>query len=692
MSHDEAPHPWAPAADSAAEIARLAALAGGQVHESREEARADGAADLAISGARTVEITLDDAEIARLAALPPIQCDRELPVAAKSLRCQVSTLRAAVKAGRAAESAKGAGSKDADTTGQGQPLNIADIEPWPESIDGNALLTSIAEAIRGYVVLDTAAADAAALWVVHTHAIAAAYVTPRLAITSPEKRCGKTTLLTLLGALVARPQPAANMTVATLFRVITAAHPTVLVDEADTFLRDNEELRGVINAGHCRANAEVLRTVETRDRHEVRKFEVFGPMAIAAIGKLPGTIEDRAIKIAMRRRRPDEAVGRLRLDRLGEFTPLPRGMARWVADYLAVLRAADPAVPAALHDRAADNWRPLLAIADLAGGEWPERARKAAVALTLAGAEDAETMRTMLLRDLRAMFEAVPADPNADPPVIARAAREVLFTSEILDDLHKRDDRPWPEWGKASKPITSRQLAALLKPLKISTNQTVRRGADHGKGYRAADFADAFARYATRLSIGDTVTPCTNPGDFAPPTGDKAGAMSPIRTARKPGNPPLVTMSLMESPRRARMAIRMYRNRHIRRRIRLLRSRGRCRYEGAFAAHRGRRCRWPFRGARRSASPDRARDPASHRCRECSCRGARLAPAPSRSPGPPPRSAPRERGDGDRLGRDGEPLAPTSRGEGSGMDMRRVRRADRRARGADARGQQPGAS
>jgi predicted outer membrane repeat protein len=332
-------------------------------------------------------------------------------------------------------------------------------------------------------VLDQAAADAAALWIVHTHAIDAAYVSPRLAITSPEKRCGKTTLLTVLGALVARSLATANMTTATIFRVIQAARPTLLIDEADSFLSDAEEMRGVINAGHCRANATVLRTVETPqspDGYEVRKFAVWGAMALAAIGRLPGTIEDRAIKIAMRRRRPDEAVERLRLDRLAGLTPLARRAARWVADHAVALAAADPDTPAELHDRAADNWRALLAIADAAGGGWSARARSAAVTLTREGADDGETARTMLLSDIRAAFIAKGVDRIASEDLVACLA--------------SLDDRPWPEY-RAGKPITKVQLARLLKPLKISSG-TIR--LDDGKtpkGYYRRAFEDAFVRY-----------------------------------------------------------------------------------------------------------------------------------------------------------------------------------------------------
>jgi putative DNA primase/helicase len=257
-----------------------------------------------------------------------------------------------------------------------------------------------------------------------------------------------------------------------------------------------------------------MRTVETRDGHEVRGFEVFGPIAIAAIGKLPGTIEDRSIKVAMRRRRPDETVARVRLDRLDALVPLARRAARWARDHIDALRTADPDVPAELHDRAADNWRSLLAIADEAGGGWPERARRAAVALTAAGADDAETMCTMLLADLHELFNAEPSG--------------VLFTAEILAALHKRDDRPWPEY-RHGKPITGRQVASLIKEVGVPTNKTVRRpGAKTDKGYRVEWFVDAFMRY---LSPRQSITRSQRKDSAAFSDPDRSHAADPVTDA-----------------------------------------------------------------------------------------------------------------------------------------------------------------
>ena len=156
-----------------------------------------------------------------------------------------------------------------------------------------------------YLALPEHGAVKLALWTVHAHAFEASFVTPRLAITSPQKGCGKTTVLDLLSGLVPKPLQAANVTAAAVFRTIEAKRPTLLVDEADTFLAENEELRGVLNSGHTR-NGAVIRVVEHEGDFEPRQFSTWAPVAIAKIGKLPGTLEDRSIKLEMRRASPGE--------------------------------------------------------------------------------------------------------------------------------------------------------------------------------------------------------------------------------------------------------------------------------------------------------------------------------------------------------------------------------------------------
>jgi putative DNA primase/helicase len=325
---------------------------------------------------------------------------------------------------------------------------------------------------------------------VHSHCFDAFAVTPRLAICSPEKRCGKTRLLTILLHLCARPLPASNVTAAAVFRTIEKYHPTLLIDEADTFLRDKEELRGVLNSGHTRTMAIVVRTVG--DNHEAAVFSTWAPLAIAQIGRLPATLEDRAVVIAMRRRRSDEQVEPLSEERLDELAPLSRRMARWAGDHIERLRVAAPEVPDLGGDRAADNWRPLLAIADLAGGSWPQRAREAA--RLLQGMESSEDgAGVQLLADLRDLFEG--------------EATERLTSERIVKALGQMEERPWPEW-RQGKSITASQVAKLLKPFGIRP-KTMRIGTSTPRGYEIADLEDAFSRYLP-LSSRNTATPLQN--------------------------------------------------------------------------------------------------------------------------------------------------------------------------------------
>ena len=205
-----------------------------------------------------------------------------------------------------------------------------DLELWPDHVDGADLLDELAATITRHVVMAAAAADAAALWGLHAHCHETAAISPIMAITSPSPECGKTTTLTLLSVLVPRPLPASNITAAALFRAVEKWSPTLLIDEADTFLRDSDELRGIINSGHNRAAAFVIRT--TGDDHEPRRFNTWSPKAIALIGNLPATLASRSINIELRRLGPGETVVPLRADRLDHLVPLARKAARFAFD------------------------------------------------------------------------------------------------------------------------------------------------------------------------------------------------------------------------------------------------------------------------------------------------------------------------------------------------------------------------
>jgi putative DNA primase/helicase len=306
---------------------------------------------------------------------------------------------------------------------------------------------------------------ATALWIIHTYLLDVTDITPRLGIMSPEKGCGKSTLLKLLKSLVYRPLLAANVSAPGVFRVVEMMRPTFLIDEADTFLPDNEPLRGILNAGHERGS-EIVRPVG--EDHVPHLFSTYAACAVAQIGRLPDTIADRSIRIELRRRKPGDRIVELRHGRTGHLDELARRVARWASDNAERVHAIDPAVPPGVFNRTADNWRPLLAIADAAGGDWPECARLVCAA-AVAGAED-ESVKALLLADIRAIF--------------AEKSTDHLSSADLVEALVALEGHPWAEWkGKA---ITQNGLARLLKPFGISPVK---------RTYELFQFDDAFERY-----------------------------------------------------------------------------------------------------------------------------------------------------------------------------------------------------
>jgi hypothetical protein len=407
---------------------------------------------------------------------------------------------------------------------QGRALLFADPEPWPESVRGNELLDELAATFRRHVVLPPSVPEALALWLLHTHAIAAADISPRLAILSPEKRCGKTTLLKVLGALVRRPLQTTNVTTAALFRTIEKFEPTLLVDEADTFLAEREELRGILNTGHDRQGAQIVRCVG--EDLEVRCFKTWAPVAIAAIGAIPETLHDRAVVVQMKRRRPGESVAPLRRRHVGTLAHLPRQCTRWVADHVKKLEAVELVPVAGLSDRAADNWEPLLAIAHVAGGYWPERARMLAVQLANAAArDDSESRGQLLLADVR--------------QVMQRAGGRAS-TQQLVAELNRLPERPWGD-GRGGKGLSVHQLCRSMRRFGIQS-RSVRFGDATAKGFVIEDLTDAFARY-----LGDeTGTPAQQHqnGSIRSSVEAAHGAHVPVsendESSRNPARVPLV--------------------------------------------------------------------------------------------------------------------------------------------------------
>jgi putative DNA primase/helicase len=361
---------------------------------------------------------------------------------------------------------------------QGRRLELADPELWDETVSGIEVFEEATAAIRRYVLLQPQHCVVVALWAAVTFLADVVDILPRLLLTSPTRACGKTRLLTVLGALVRRPLPASSITPSAFFRVIQAAGPTLLLDEMDNArLKEDGELRAVLNSGHERSTAFTIRNVG--EHHVPRRFSTWAPVALAAIGRLPDTVASRCITIPMIRRAPSEHIERLKSAKLmAEFERIRRRLARWCVDNADIIAHSEPVVPTSLDDREADNWTPLLAIADAVGGSWPARARAAAACSV--GVRDEQAPAIVLLADLRELFNAQAADR--------------LSTDSILVALSKLDGRPWPEWHDA-KPISARGLAKLLKPFGIEPRTVKWPGGRTAKGYMLEWFEDAFARY-----------------------------------------------------------------------------------------------------------------------------------------------------------------------------------------------------
>jgi len=373
------------------------------------------------------------------------------------------------------------------TEQQGSTLVFPDIAPWPDPVDGSELLSAFAERLGYYIVLPTHASEALALWALLTYCMESVSHAVRLALLSPTRECGKTRCLTVLAGLVSRPLNSSSITPAALFRSIEAYAPTLLLDEMDNArLGDNDELRALLNSGHSRASAYALRTVG--ENHEPKRFSTWCPIAMAAIGRLPDTVRSRAICVPLQRKPRGLALPRLREERFRiEMEPFRRQAVRWAQDHGPALRNADPDLPTAIDGREADNWEPLIAIADEAGGEWPERVRCAAMGLR--GSEPAGELGELLLADLRDMFELKGCDRMA--------------SADIVAELLKLEDRPWAEFGKSQRSITPVQLAKHLRPFEIKPGN-VRIGSSTPKGYLRSQFEDGWTRYLTPQRLSDS--------------------------------------------------------------------------------------------------------------------------------------------------------------------------------------------
>ena len=424
---------------------------------------------------------VDDETLSRLAAMPPLEYDRCRKQEAERLGIRSATLDQEVGARRVST----------NSIVQGSAVEFPDATPWESRVNGADLLDQVVDTYSRYIALPPGAADLLALWTALTHAFEAFYHSPRLNFRSPEKQCGKSTGLDVMESMTARPLKTENMTAPVLFRLVEAYKPTLLLDEVDTYLDKSEELRGLLNAGHKRG-AKALRC--EGENNTVRGFAAFAPAALAGIGALPGTLHDRSIVVRLAKAKRGEVAARFDSRHTERETELCRKLARWAADNFDKLKNCDPQLPETAFNRLADNWRPIFAVAETAGGDWPKRASEAFAKLTSRDDVDAQGIGTTLLGDICDIFAAEKADR--------------LPSSNLAEKLAAIEGRPWAEWGKHRKPISTNQLANQLRGFGVLP-QKWRDGDETFRGYVLADFKEAFERYLPNTPFPDRHTATT---------------------------------------------------------------------------------------------------------------------------------------------------------------------------------------
>jgi Protein of unknown function (DUF3631) len=377
------------------------------------------------------------------------------------------------------------------------------VEPWPEPVDGDSLLRDIIRRVRRHVVCPHDACLGIALWImfawVHDEV---AIHSPILLITSAEAECGKTTTLAIVSHLAPRAIASVEISKAALFRSIQLWQPSFIIDEFDTVLAskddDKAELRSVINSGHTRGQG-VIRCVT--DEHRPELFSTFAAKAIGMVGrKMPVTTLSRCIVIELRRRAKDEKVDEFAHQDDSELVDLRRRLRRWSMDNTDTLRDVVVPMPEQFHNRRANNWRLLFAIADLCSGteDWGDKARLAATKIE--DASDTSSIGIRLLVDIKRVFD--------------ETGHLTIPSATLVARLKEDEEAPWAEWGRG-KGLTQNSLAVLLGGgggrgrgsrggFGIRSVDVDLAGGTRGKGYRRSQFEEVWTIYLPKETPSST--------------------------------------------------------------------------------------------------------------------------------------------------------------------------------------------
>jgi hypothetical protein len=348
--------------------------------------------------------------------------------------------------------------------------------PWDQPVDLRKLLDALTDQVKTYCILPAHVPETVALWIFHTYVLDATHVTPRLAITSPTEECGKSLLLDTLSKLCLRARLIVEPTAAAIFTAIDAEQPTLLVDEGDQpgGRGVDQLLRKVVNAGHRRGLTVARKGIS---------YETFAPVAVASIGRQTRTWESRAIKFLVQRAKSSEKTLIQEWTQETHNSPnwleLSRKCARAANDQLDAIKAAMQKVefPQELSGRQRDNWRILLAIADVAGTFWALLARDASMALSRNARPQADGI--LLLKDMMKLVDT-----------LCPGGEAVMFSRDLEIGLRHLENREWEPKAAITMNLVARELSAFgVRP------QSVRVGSRHGSGYLLVHLVDLWLRY-----------------------------------------------------------------------------------------------------------------------------------------------------------------------------------------------------
>ena len=360
---------------------------------------------------------------------------------------------------------------------------------------GACSYTTLKSVFNKYLYLPDGADTALALWTIFTYGYKDFEFAPRLAILSPEPRCGKSTVLRVLECLVNEPMNASNISAAAIFRSINGGEVTLLLDEVDTFInsKNNKEMVGVLNAGH-RKNGIVMRMGGV-NYTAIQRFNCFCPVALAGIGKIPEALKDRSIILSLKRKRPEDKIECLRVVKFEKETESLRKGCKLFMKF-ATEQILDIKIPTQpfLSDRGNDNWEGLFQIAKFISDEIYDEAIKASQKLSKNAFDDEMSIRCQLLTDIKYIFETKGVTD--------------IESIELCAELQKIEESPW--FYYENKGLTAYDLANLLRFFNVKSRQMKKDGINK-KRYVLKDFADAFERYLPKEGDDTSTSEDKNP-------------------------------------------------------------------------------------------------------------------------------------------------------------------------------------